>query len=122
VKETVFAVVGAVLLAACGVSHSSPPPPSGAIRVTNDSSYGIDELYVIPSSASDWGVNRAASPIVPTYSLTVGGLAPGSWDVRAVSIGVSSPYFIEGYGEAVIANQTLNFSATDSDYSGSLKV
>jgi hypothetical protein len=124
-RQSASILAVAVLLAACSGGSSSPPPPpppTGAIRLNNSSSYPIDELYVALSSAPTWGSDRAASPILSGSSLTVSGLVEDFWDVRAVSIGTSSPYFAYAYNQWVVADTILDLSAYNSSFTGSLRV
>jgi hypothetical protein len=118
--------IAAVFLASCsggGGGNSPPPPPTtGAIRLLNQTSYSIHEVYVSPSSAETWGSNRTSGAIPPSYSLTVSGLSPNYWDVEAVTVGAQSPYFAFGFEFPVVAGETYDVYALNSNFSGSLKV
>jgi hypothetical protein len=125
-RKIVSSLAIAAFLTACSGSDAPPPPPpSGAIRAFNDSSlYVIDELYVAPSPAPPWGDNRTASTIPRTWSLTVDGLAPGYWDVMAVSYDAYSPYspyYTYTLDQLVVADTTLDVSMSDP-FTGSLDV
>jgi hypothetical protein len=116
--------LGLAVLAGCGGEDSSSPPPptTGSIRLTNSTSFTIHEAYVAPAAASDWGPQQNTSPIASSASWTLTDIAPGVWDLMAVSIGSFSDYFAYGVDQVVTAGQTLALTAYTSNFSGSLDV
>jgi hypothetical protein len=124
-RRPVSIVAVAAFLAACSGPERAdvpPPPPPGAIQLINASSYPIDEVYVTRSSSPTWGSNRTAGAIPTGFSLTVGGLTPGSWDAWAVSYGGEGAYFTFAWSLPVVSGETLDLSVGNSSYTGSLKV
>ncbi len=56
----------------------------GSLRVFNDGTVNMNQLYVTPSDSSTWGVDQLAPyPLSPTDSITLTRLYPGLYDVRA---------------------------------------
>jgi len=102
-----------------GEEVTAPAPASGTLLLVNGSTHYMDAVYVAASSDPSWGTSRGAIPAGTSMSL---GLDPGSWDARAVSVGVYSTYFTEYYGANIVAGQTFQLNADDSSYSGSMKV
>jgi hypothetical protein len=73
-----------VLLISCAGGGGNPPPPEGNLRVFNYGNLTLRHLYVTPSTSSTWGVDQLApSVLLPTESLTLTRLYPGSYDVQA---------------------------------------
>jgi hypothetical protein len=70
---------------------------NGSVAVFNNSGFTINGIYLTPHSATTWGPNQADLPLITGQSLTLTGVAPGTYDLRVVfSSGVSA--------------DTLNFS------------
>ena len=62
---------------------------NGAVAVFNNSGLTIRELYLTPANASTWGPNQADLPLYSGQSFTLTGVAPGTYDLRAVFSGGS---------------------------------
>jgi hypothetical protein len=72
------------LLVSCAGGGGHPPPPEGNLRVFNDGNLTLRHLYVTPSTSSTWGVDQLTpSFLLPTESITLTRLYPGSYDVQA---------------------------------------
>jgi hypothetical protein len=118
------------LLIACGGGGGeyTPPPGGGgtqygAVRLNNASGVTIDEFYLTPSSSSSWGVDQLGSGTLPTGSFfDVSTVPVGTYDARAVVLGVFSIYHGDSYGFSVTANSTYNISAGPSSFTGSLEI
>jgi hypothetical protein len=67
---------------------------TGSLKVVN-STVGATMigLYVSPSASSTWGLNQLTGPVVPSGSMHLYDVSPGSYDVRVVwDIGPDSYY------------------------------
>jgi hypothetical protein len=118
-------LLSSLLLVGCGGGGSDPPPPpAGAIEIINaTSSRNIDETYVAPTSSETWGPNRnGETTIPPSYSVIVGALTPGLWNVMAVSHDSYSTYYAHASDLNVLAGQMVPLSFGYGDFSGSLDV
>jgi hypothetical protein len=59
-------------------------PGAGALAVTNTSNRALASVYLAQSAAGTWGPDQAGGPVGPGEVLTLTGLAPGTYDLRAV--------------------------------------
>jgi len=57
----------------------------GSLQVVNSTSFTVSALYLSPAGAGTWGPNTLTSPIAPAGTFTLGGLAAGTYDLRAVA-------------------------------------
>ncbi len=95
----------------------------GAVRLNNASGVTIDEFYLTPSGSSSWGEDQLGSSTLPTGSFfDVSTVPVGTYDARAVVLGVLSTYRGDSYGFSVTANSTYNISAGPSSFTGSLEI
>ncbi len=112
-----------LVLAACGGGSSPQPlPPTGNVVFTNAATVPVDELYVASTADPSWGSPRNPTSISPSTTFTVAGLAPGGYDARAIFFGVNSTYYAFLFDFPVIANTNFNLTATNSSFTGSMKI
>ncbi|BDU74521.1 hypothetical protein [Mesoterricola silvestris] len=99
-------LAGALLaLLAFSCSSSRLHTPEGSLRVRNDGSVSMTQLYITPSTSSTWGAEQLGNtPLAPADSLTFIGLDPGYYDVRA--------RFSDGTSDTVFDNQVLDGGTT----------
>jgi hypothetical protein len=57
---------------------------NGAVAVVNQSGFAINGIYLTPVSFSTWGPNQTNQPLTPGQSLTLTGIAPGTYDLRVI--------------------------------------
>ena len=57
---------------------------NGAVAVFNNSGLEIDEVYLAPATATAWGPNQAYQPLVAGQTLTLTGVAPGTYALEVV--------------------------------------
>lgn len=57
---------------------------NGAVAVFNNSGFTINGIYLTPHSATTWGPNQADLPLITGQTLTLTGVAPGTYDLRVV--------------------------------------
>ncbi len=57
---------------------------NGAVAVFNNSGFTINGIYLTPHSATTWGPNQADLPLISGQTLTLTGVAPGTYDLRVV--------------------------------------
>lgn len=61
------------------------PALAAEVKVTNESSWNINEVYFAPSSQDDWGPDHLGEEVLETgMTLTLTGVTAGKWDVRLV--------------------------------------
>jgi hypothetical protein len=118
-----WAPVALLTLAAagCGGHDSSPPPATGTVQLTNNSTHPIDDVYLSLSTDTSWGPKRNASPIPVSGVFSITDVSPGTYDGLAVVYG-DSPYLATSWRFPVTAGATSSFVVTDLDFSGSLHV
>ncbi len=110
------------LLIACG-GGGGGGTQYGAVRLDNASGVTIDEFYLALSGSSSWGADQLGSGTLPTGSFfDVSNVPVGTYDARAVVLGVLSTYRGDSYGFSVTANSTYNISAGPSSFTGSLEI
>lgn len=79
--------LAAVLLAVMtvGCYSGSGRAPAGGLRVDNNGSVTMSQLFVTPSTSSTWGPDQLAPiPLQPGESITLAPLFPDLYDVQAV--------------------------------------
>ncbi len=101
---------------------STPPSTTGAFLLANQTGLPIDVANISLSSAPSWGDNLLSSILGDGASQTFSGYAPGTYDGRAVIIGVYSIYFGYSLGMNLSAGQTITVNSVPSAYSGSIKI
>lgn len=75
------ALLAALALSCSGGRHHDP---EGSLKVINDGTITMKELYVTPSTRSSWGPDQLAPFfLAPADSITLSGLYPDLYDVRA---------------------------------------
>jgi len=57
---------------------------NGAVAVFNNSGLTINGVYLTPSSAATFGPNQTDQPLFSGQTLTLTGIAPGSYDLRVI--------------------------------------
>jgi len=57
---------------------------NGAVAVFNNSGLTINGVYLTPSSATTFGPNQTDQPLFSGQTLTLTGIAPGSYDLRVI--------------------------------------
>jgi hypothetical protein len=57
---------------------------NGAVAVFNNSGLTINGVYLTPSSATTFGPNQTDQPLFSGQTLTMTGIAPGSYDLRVI--------------------------------------
>jgi len=60
---------------------------NGAVAVFNNSGFTLNGIYLTPSSATTWGPNQADLPLITGQTLTLTGVAPGTYDLRVAFSG-----------------------------------
>jgi plastocyanin len=88
---------------------SAVTQPTGSVRVVNNYSYPITQLYVTLSTSSTWGPNQLSAPIPAGGSYTVTGVPVGLIDVRAVA---SDGAYAEDYDLLLGAGETITWTLT----------
>lgn len=90
-STTVISPIKNTLLAAC-VTISAASPTSVALaqngedetfRVSNESSFRIDHVFMSRSSNPRWGYDRLSGYLYPNYHLDLG-VDPGRYDVKLI--------------------------------------
>ncbi|MBK9797742.1 MAG: hypothetical protein IPP58_14880 [Holophagaceae bacterium] len=76
---------------------------NGAVAVFNNSGFTLNGIYLTPSISTTWGPNQADLPLLTGQTLTLTGVAPGTYDLRVVFSGGSS---LDTRGISVIAGAT----------------
>ncbi|HEU4384381.1 MAG TPA: hypothetical protein VFR85_12905, partial [Anaeromyxobacteraceae bacterium] len=71
-------------LAACAAG-TEEVSQAGSLQVVNGTTYAIAELYVSPAGAGTWGPDQLASPIAPSGTFTLTGIAASSYDFMAIA-------------------------------------
>lgn len=102
------------ILAAAGLSLFAVHAVAATIKIENNSSWEIHEIYFAPSSQDDWGDDHLGEQVLkPGMNLTLTGVTPGKWDVRLVD---------EDKDECVVKDQKIStsesFSIGDDDLLG----
>jgi hypothetical protein len=90
---------------------------SGTLKIVNNYSYPITELFVSPSTASTWGANQLSVPIPVGGTLTLTDITPGTYDLKAVA---SDGSYNETYDASIAAGGLYTWTLTVA--SGSVKV
>lgn len=57
-------------------------PSAARVSIVNSSNRELAAVYLVPVAAGTWGPNQAARPVEPGGTLTLTGIAPGSYDLR----------------------------------------
>jgi hypothetical protein len=68
---------------------------SGSLKIVNNTGGAtIIALYVVPASATSWGVNQLSSPVAPSGSVHLYDMIPDVYDIRVVwNVGADSFYY-----------------------------
>ena len=83
IKRIVIAATLCVIAASVSTSANAQDNEE-TFTVINDSSYGIYQMYVSPTSYTYWGIDRLGSNVLyPTYRADLA-VAPGWYDVKLV--------------------------------------
>lgn len=65
--------------------YSTDSNYTGSFKVVNTSvTASVIGLYIVPPAATDWGNNQLSSAIVPSGSMHLFDMLPGTYDVRVV--------------------------------------
>ncbi len=78
----------------------------------------MDALFVAGGTDSSMGRDPRRPP--SGGSITVGGLVPGDWDVRGISVGTYT-YYSDAAHIPVAAGETIELDADDTSYSGTIR-
>lgn len=90
------------IFAAVGLSLFAVHAVAATIKIENQSSWEIHEVYFAPSSQDDWGDDHLGKQILkPGTTLTLTGVTPGKWDVRLVD---------EDEDECIVTGQKISES------------
>lgn len=57
---------------------------NGAVAVFNNSGLTISQIYLTPTTFNTWGPNQADQPLYDLQTLTLSGVAPGTYDLKVV--------------------------------------
>lgn len=76
---------------------------AGAVKIVNDSTFVITEVYISPSDQTEWGENDLVGTIVPGAQ-ALWTISPGQWDLKLVD-GVQNVYY--KYDQTMELDQTL---------------
>ncbi len=114
--------LAAGLVACGGGSTKTTPPTTGSLSVTNNASATIHEVYVSPTTSTVWGSIQNTAAIAPGTTWTLGGLAPNSYDGKAVSVGAVGRYYAYTSNLPITAGTTYPTSISNSAFSGSIRV
>ncbi|MET1077417.1 MAG: hypothetical protein ABWY06_05275 [Pseudomonas sp.] len=61
------------------------PALAAEVKVKNESSWNINEVYFAPSSETEWGPDHLGEEVLMSgMTLTLTGVTAGKWDVRLV--------------------------------------
>jgi hypothetical protein len=89
-------------LAAAGLSLFAVHAVAATIKIENESSWEIHEIYFAPSSQDDWGDDHLGKQVLKTgETLSLTGVTPGKWDVRLVD---------EDEDECIVTGQKISSS------------
>lgn len=80
---------------------------TGSLRITNNYTSPITEVYVSSSSSANWGPNQLTAPIPVGGVLTLTNIAPGLHDLRAVA---ADGAWIEEYGVSFAAGAVVTWT------------
>lgn len=76
------------ILAVAGLSFlamQAVPAFAATIKIENESSWEIHEIYFAPSNQEEWGEDHLGKQVLkPGMTLSLTGVTPGKWDVRLV--------------------------------------
>jgi len=76
---------------------------NGAVAVFNNSGFTLNGIYLTPSTSTTWGPNQTDQPLLTGQTLTLTGVAPGTYDLRVVFSGGSA---LDTRGISVVAGAT----------------
>jgi len=89
-----------------GLAGGASLPTTGSMRVTNNTGFIIEDLYISPSSSSSWGTDQLEGNIIsngPSVILT--NILPGSYNVKAVLSNLTVLYHLS---VNVVAGSTVS--------------
>lgn len=66
----------------------------GAVTVVNATSLWITGIYLVPSSATDWGTDQLNGTLLPGDSLQLTDVTAGTYDLRVVFLGGSTSDYL----------------------------
>jgi hypothetical protein len=89
-RKAVLAVAVVFSAAACGDVGTNPN--QGMIKVNNQSTWRISDVFISACNSGSWGTDELASSIAPRLQMGFD-VDPGCWDVRVVDeYGVNDDY------------------------------
>lgn len=83
-KLFLFSQQYTVVLRAGSRVYKSIEPDAGSLKICNESSSPITEVYITPRTSSHWGSNRLAGAILPNVCISWN-LTEGYWNLKVVS-------------------------------------
>ena len=61
------------------------PTIAGELKIQNDSSKTIKDIYFVPSSYTDWGSDLLSYTVGPGYYVNITNIAPGNYNLKLVA-------------------------------------
>ena len=102
-----------------GARITITPPISGGLRVVNNTTHSVAQLYVALSSSNSWGTNQVSSSISSGGAGTIANLSPDTYDVKAV---MSDGSYYTSFGVAISSGVTTILTLSPQSNYGAVKI
>jgi hypothetical protein len=93
-------------------------PTTGNLKVVNNTTLTINQLYVSPAGSGNWGTDQLSTTIGAYGNFTLTGIPAGSYDLKAVA---SDGSYWTTYGATISAGATTTWTLNPAT-TGNLKV